>query len=149
MNTAKQIAIDAFVDMYNDYVKMEFSLKRDVNEIDMPSKFVFVCAGDLENMCRLFNASEHWSQLQSLGAAREEVLDWLMEEADVIITYDVVFEDGKTRNCMFFRNSVAECYNYIRKNNGILKGYFGQYQFGKVKIVNTITDECVWWGYVY
>lgn len=148
METTKLIAIDAFAEMYDNYIRLQMELNRNIEEIDTPSEFVFVCAGDLENMCNLFGSAECWSQLQRLGDVREEVLDWMEEEADGIITFDVIFNDDIASNCKYMRGSVAECYNYIRMYNGTDESYFADYKGGTVSIVNTLTDECAWWDYV-
>ena len=59
-------------------------------------------------------------------------------------TYDVVFNDDTSSNCMGFCSSIEDCKRYIELYNGSNVSYFADYKGGVVQIICNETDEVVY-----
>ena len=58
-------------------------------------------------------------------------------------TYDVVFNDDCHSNSKGWKETLDDCIDYIKSNNGTDNSYFADYKGGVVSIVCNETDETV------
>ena len=59
-------------------------------------------------------------------------------------TYDVVFNDDCHSNSKGWKETLKNCFDYIKSNNGTDNSYFADYKGGVVSIVCNETDETIY-----
>lgn len=59
-------------------------------------------------------------------------------------TYDVVFNDDCHSNSKGWEETLKNCFDYIKANNGTDNSYFADYKGGVVSIVCNETDETIY-----
>ena len=68
----------------------------------------------------------------------------LYYKEEVVLTFDLQFNDNQNSNCKGFSESNKYCMEFIKKNNGTNESYFKDYKGGTVSIVCNETKEVMY-----